>query len=165
MQEKWLPIEDFPDYAVSSLGRVCNLRRDTLLTPSINAQGIVRVAMYHPGGRLTSRSLAVLVAEAFLPRESEHFDTPIQLNGDRQDCCVDNLMWRPRWFAVRFHKQFYVEDFIHIRRIFREVTTGEVFNNYVEPCSRYGLYYLDIIKSYLNGDWVFPTHQIFELVT
>jgi hypothetical protein len=165
--EQWREIEGFNNYAISNLGRIQNLRRESILTPSINRQGILKVGLFDIEGRLTSRSLAVLVAEAFLeldPRPS--FDSIIQLDGDRTNCHVENLMRRPRWFAIKYHQQFYNERFRFGRRLFMEIETEEVFEDYVKPCTTYGLYHNHIMNSFYNrGEpTVFPTDMRFRLL-
>lgn len=164
--ERWQRIPGFEKYAVSDLGQVCNLRRDSLVAPSINRQGIAKVTLFDSDGQATSRSLAPLVAEAFLAPVGPLFDTPIQLDGNRRNCRADNLMWRPRWFAVKYHRQFYVERFRFGHRTFMEVESREIFEDYVKPCTTYGLLHTSIILSYLNRgeERVFPTHQRFRLV-
>jgi hypothetical protein len=164
LQEKWLPIADFEHYAVSNLGRICNLKRDALLTIHPNNQGIAKVGLQYSSGRLTSRSVAVLVAEAFLRRERETFNSPINRDGDRMNCQVDNLLWRPRWFAVKFHRQFLSDTFRHPTRSFMEIDTREIFTDYITPCVSYGLYYVDVILSYMNNQKVFPTRQQFKII-
>lgn len=164
--ERWQQIPGFENYAISDLGQVCNLRRDALIAPSINRQGIAKVTLFNSEGRATSRSIAALVAEAYLQPAGDLFDTPIQLDGNRRNCRLDNLMWRPRWFAVKYHRQFYVESFRFGRRYFMEVDSGEVFEDYVKPCTTYGLLHTSIVLSYLNRgeERVFPTHQRFRLL-
>lgn len=166
--EQWAHIEGYDSYAVSNLGRVCNVRRDEILSPSINRQGIAKVGLFDRSTRTTtSRSIATLVAAAFLEEDDRpEFDTPIQLDGDRTNCNVENLMWRPRWFAVRYHNQFYNERFRFERYSFFEIGTEEVFEDYIKPCTTYGLFWRNVALSFLNDgrDSVFPTWQRFRLL-
>jgi hypothetical protein len=164
--ELWQEIAGFETYAISNYGRVRNLRRDSILLPSVNRQGIAKVGLFSSEG-LTSRSVAALVADAFLERDRPEFDTPIQLDGDRTNCHIENLMWRPRWFAVKYHRQFYVEQFRFFKpNPFFEIETEEVFEDYIKPCTTYGLHYRDVQLSYLNNgrDPVFPTWQRFRIL-
>lgn len=163
MEEEWESLKDFPGYAVSSLGRVMNISRDSLVRPARNNHGIATVGMM-VAGRHTTRSIAVLVAETFLPDRHEAFNSPINLNGDRMDCRMHNLLWRPRWFTVQYHQQFYREDFYKRTVVLELVDTGEVFEGWRDPSVTYGLKYLDIIMSYANKQTVFPTGQRFRRV-
>lgn len=167
MQEDWLPIYAFEGYSVSNFGRVINHRRESFVRLTKNAQGVGIVGLLSSDGHHSTRSVALLVAKAFLPNEEDPdiFNTPINLNGDRLNCHVENLMWRPRWFATRFHHQFASPVFQSVRRRFEEITTGEIFEDFVKPCTTYGICHTDIALSYLNGARkVFPTWQRFRLV-
>lgn len=166
--EQWLSVEGFENYAVSNLGAVRNVRRDHLLSPSINRQGIAKVTLFDSEGRATSRSIATLVASAFLERhEKPAFTTPIQLDGDRTNCHIENLMWRPRWFAVDYHRQFYNETF-RFRKLnpFYDMETEEVFEDYIKPCTTYGLFWRHVALSFMNDgrETVFPTWQRFRML-
>jgi len=166
MQEQWRYIQDFDGYSISDHGRVCNLRRDSILTSSINHQGILKVGLYdHAVGRSTARSVGLLVAKAFLDRIGPNFDTPIHLDGDRTNCRIDNLMWRPRWFAVKYHRQFFIERFRFGKRHFEDIETEEEYWDYVEPCTKFGLIHNAVILSYLTDIRVFPTNQQFRLLS
>lgn len=165
MQERWQHIQDFEGYSISDHGRVCNLRRDSILTPSINRQGILKISLYDNAlGKPTTRSIGLLVAEAFLDRIGPKFDTPIHLDGDRTNCHIDNLLWRPRWFAVKYHQQFFIERFRFDKRHFEDVDTGEEYQDFVEPCTKFGLIHNTVIYSYLNNRRIFPTDQQFRLL-
>ena len=106
-QERWAPIEGFPLYEVSDQGRVRNVKTGHIKIPQINQAGIVNVLLVARGEQ-SRRSVAVMVAEAFLPEPPQTWNaTPINMDGDRTNNWVDNLEWRPRWFAIRYHQQFH----------------------------------------------------------
>ena len=161
MQEIWEQIPDLPGYGISNFGRVNNLIRGQILTPVLNKGGILNVGVY-VDGRHTTKSVALLVSRAFLPVLNEAFNSPINLDGDRLNCHVDNLMWRPRWFAVFYHRQFSNPSFYQ-ETCLTILETGERFYDFVEPCVRYGLRYVDIILSYSNNIHAWPTKQTFQL--
>jgi len=169
MKEEWIELEEFPDYAVSNLGNILCLRNDLVRRPSQNQQGIAKITLVLDG-RTHTRAVAVLVAKTFLKRDASYlrdpniFNTPINTDGDRMNCCVDNLMWRPRWFAIKYHQQFQYIEFHQAHPYIEEIETGERFNNIKDPSINYGLYYRDIIKSFMNHVYVFPTGQEFRLV-
>jgi hypothetical protein len=73
-------------YEVSNFGRIYNIQtgREMVLSPTL--QGILTVGLMsenHDGypNRQYRRSVKRLVAEAFVPGETDLFDTPIQLDG------------------------------------------------------------------------------------
>lgn len=102
--ERWSPIAEFPGYSVSTLGNVFNDEDEHPITVSVNQFGIPHVGLTKDG-RQYRRGLAHLVAKTFIRNPNERFDTPINLNGNRMDCRVDNLAWRSRWFAIEFFRQ------------------------------------------------------------
>jgi len=166
MADEWKVIEEFPDYAVSDSGEVIRIARDIPLRPAVNQQGIPYVRFYDHSRQIV-RSVAVLVAEAFLePMEHDwvHFDTPINLNGDRLDNRVENLLWRPRWFAVKFHKERRAGSTYEVTKKFYEIDTEEIFNQPYEAAIKWGLLEYAILESILSGESVFPNWQQFEFL-
>lgn len=161
MELEWSELEEFPDYAVSNHGDVANMKTGMPRKTSMNQQGVYKISLYREG-RLLTRSLALLVAEAFVPRPAEHFDTPIHLDGERANCRADNLLWRPRWFAIKYHKQFRYEDFYNQYVHLMELETGTHYESVKDACVANGLYFQDVIKSYVEGTFVFPTEQEFR---
>lgn len=164
MREQWYELDEFPDYAVSSFGEVHNIKTGMPRRTSINQQGIVKISLYKDGRELITRSVAVLVAEAFCDGQTEFFNTPIHLDGDRENCRADNLMWRPRWFAVQYHRQFQSPEFhasdVHIV----DVDTGKEYYSVKEACMDLGLYYNDVYRSYIHEQQIPLTRQEFRLV-
>jgi hypothetical protein len=110
------------------------------------------------------RGVALLVAETFIPRPSEPFDTPINLDGDRENNRVINLMWRPRWFAVFYHKQFKHPPKLRIRRPVLDTKAKISYPNSYIAAMANGLLEHDLVLSILNNTYVWPTYQIFEVI-
>lgn len=162
-RERWSELDEFPDYAVSDLGAIHNIRSGMPRKTSTNQQGIVKISLYQ-GRELITRSVAVMVAEAFVDGQSDLFNTPIHLDGDRENCRADNLMWRPRWFAVQYHRQFQSPEFHESDVRIMDVETGEQFDCVKDCCMAYGLYYNDVYRSYIHDRPVPLTGQVFELV-
>lgn len=163
MREQWQELDEFPDYAVSSLGEIANIKTGMPRKTSMNQYGIVKISLYQ-GRELITRSVAVMVAEAFVPGRNQLFNTPIHLDGDRENCRADNLMWRPRWFAVRFHRQFETEEFHNSNVDIEEVTTGRRYTSAKEACIDLGLYYNDVYRSYVHGEPIALTRHEFVLI-
>lgn len=161
--EKWKRIHDFPDYSVSSEGRVRNDGANRIMALTRNQQGIIQVGLTRDR-TLYKRSVPVLVAHAFLPRAIGPFDTPIHIDGDRSNCGVDNLMWRPRWFAVMYHQQFHRRYPNSIGRPIIDVKTKEVCDNSFDCAVRYGLLEKDVVLSIANNTVVWPTMQQFQVM-
>lgn len=161
--EVWKPVHDFPEYSVSTFGRVRNERTDRLMAQTLNQQGIPMVG-FSKRGDYHKRSVALLVATAFIPRPFGAFDTPICLDGDRTNNAVENLMWRPRWFAIFYHKQFKKRYHNPIRSPIMDMKTREISENSIEACKRYGLLEKELVLSILNRTPVWPTYQLFRIV-
>ena len=163
MLEEWRPIEEFPDYIVSTLGRVHNgrTRRPVGISLVTNIIPMPTVAL-QKDLKQYRRSLARLVAVTFLEQPHEHFNTPINLDGDRLNCRVDNLAWRPRWFAIRYHMERAEQAFAQWTRAIRLDQTWEVFSHISEPAIKYGLLERDIHKSLVEGTAVFPHNYTFR---
>jgi hypothetical protein len=104
------------------------------------------------------------VARAFLMPPSEIFDTPIQLDGDPLNCHVDNLMWRPRWYAVHYKNQFKDRYDGALDSPIRSVSDGQQFPNSLAAACRYGLLEREVVLSVHNRTPAWPTYQYFELV-
>lgn len=162
--ELWEDLEEFPGYAVSTHGRVMNTSTEIVKTPSENQQGIVSVNLIRDHIQCR-RSVAVLVATTFLPPpHTRRFDTPIHLDGDRFNCHISNLAWRPLWFARRYHAQLKLPVRSEWHGVVQIIDTGEVFENIRDCSTKYGLLEQEIILSAHTNITVFPTMHRFRLV-
>jgi hypothetical protein len=157
--ETWTEIVLFPGYSVSDQGRVRNDDAGTPVKPVQNQFGLTHVGLTK-AKKQYKRSLAVLVATAYVHRPKDVFDTPIHLNGDRSDCRAENLVWRPRWFAVKFHKQF--EDDNVWSTVLVDTRTGDRYDSPMDAVVANGLLFKDLFLSVQNKTFVWPTYQTFE---
>ena len=98
--EDWKIIEEYPNYMVSSEGKVksierkdCrgNHRKGKILSPRYNTRGYISVVLYKNGVPQTFR-VNRLVAQVFIPNPDNkpYVD---HINGDRADNRVCNLRW------------------------------------------------------------------------
>lgn len=159
---KWKHIRGFPDYSVSDSGLVRSEKSGRNLVQTENQYGLVCIGMVYDGIQY-HRSVPLLVANAFLPKKSMQFDTPINLDGDRHNNNVWNLAWRPRWFAVKYNRQFKHPYHNPINAMIEDLETGEVDNNSFECAIRYGLLEEDLVLAILNRTYVWPTYQQFGM--
>jgi len=160
--ELWSPIFGFLDYSVSYSGLIRNDNTGRLMSLSKTKQGAVKVNLTQ-GGRATTRSVKVLVAEAFVPGQTDIFDTPINLDGVQENNHADNLMWRPRWFAWRYAHQFEnVYDYYRANPVI-DVHAKVLYEDMYDAATTNGLLLKDILLSCHNNDPVFPTWQRFEV--
>jgi hypothetical protein len=161
--EEWVAVEGFPGYSVNPLGEVQKDSTGRVLHTRLNQYGVPYVGLMR-NWKQCIRSLPKLVATAFIPIPNDVFDTPINLDGDRTNCRVDNLMWRPRWYAVYYVNQFKERYDNPINTGVRDVETGEEFPDSLAAACRFGLLERDLVLSILNHTLVWPTFQQFELV-
>lgn len=107
-EEKWKAIPGYESaYEVSNGGLVRSLSRkrqsksgqtyqvaERVLNPSKNTQGVRKVVLSMNGER-RQRAVHHLVLEAFV-RPAEPGEVASHLNGDQDDCRVENLAWVQR---------------------------------------------------------------------
>jgi hypothetical protein len=161
--EEWEPIPEFDNYSVSSFGHVMNLKTGLDLSVSLNAEGVPKVSLYRDG-RVYSRSVNLLVANAFISQYSVYFNSVINLDGDRLNNHVDNLARRPRWFAVSYNKQFKPGYQIDYRKPLRDKATGIEYPNSFVVSTTFGVLDKELFLATMNRTYVFPTNQMFEFV-
>lgn len=166
LKEEWATVPEFPVYLVSNHGRVMNVETDRFKTPSANQQGIPSVNFMKDGLQYR-RSVAVLVAQTFLENvaDPQYFDTPINMDGDRFNNRVDNLAWRPRWFAVKYHRQFNQPTPFGFNAPVALVGGDVVFETVREAAKSLGLLEKEIIMSIHEHVPTFPDWDSFELVS
>jgi hypothetical protein len=162
MNDTWVPVQGFPGYSVNPLGQVRKDSSGRVLHTRLNQYGVPYVGLMR-AGRQCIRSLPRLVANTFIPSKNEIFDTPINLDGNRTNCSVSNLVWRPLWYAKRYVNQF--EDrYRHPLDVpIRSVDTREVFPNSLAAACHYGLLEREVVLSVLHRTPALPTYQMFEL--
>ncbi len=161
--DEWRNILSFPGYSVSDTGFIMNDKTGRLLAQLKNQGGIINVGLVRNGIQY-KRSVALLVAEAFiLTAKSLTFDTPINLDGDRSNNTVVNLVWRPRWFAIKYFQQFNRNP-IGYNKSIEEMKTHEKFESLWEAAITFGLLEIDLFKSLLDKTDVWPTYQRFRAI-
>lgn len=153
-------IDYFPNYEVTNEGRFFNIKtgREMVLSPVQSGEltvGLVR------DGHQYRFSAKCIVARTFVEGESELFNTPILLDGDKNNLRADNMMWRPRWFAWRYTRQFVDPPGWYFYGPIVDTATLREYHNYVEVAVTHGLLCQTILESIHNGRLVYPTHQKF----
>lgn len=162
VETEWVDVYGFSDYSVNRLGQICRNATGRILVQKQNQYGVVYVGMMRDN-RQHQRSVALIVASTFIPRPPGPLDTPIHKNGDRWDNSVENLVWRPRWYAVKYNRQFRrpYEHSIHVA--IRDIETGIEYRNSWEAAQVCGLLEEDIVQAILNSTWTAITYQRFEV--
>ena len=138
---------------------------ELIKTPSINQQGIPSVLLMKDRFQ-HRRSVPLLVAEHFLPPHTNpRFDTPINRDGDRTNNHWENLEWRPRWFAAKYHAQFRKPLPYGFKAKVFCVQDSKKYEDAYEAAAAYGVLVKEIIDSAHTQQPVFPTWQVFGVLT
>lgn len=164
MEEIWVTLgSQYPEYDVSNLGQIRNNRSGRVIAQSKNNTGFMKVAINDFRGDRRTVEVTRLVAFNFVQGYSPQNDTPIHLDGNREHTFADNLAWRPRWFAVLFHKQFHDPRY-HIDAPILEPNLKRVFPNSLEAAKALGVLEQHIMLSTVNGTPTYPDGYTFEMI-
>ncbi len=137
-EEIWLPIQDYPRYEVSNYGRVQNIRTGRMMKLTQHFEfDWTLVGLTFDRGRQRTVRVATLVAEAFMSEPFEPNTTLLHLDGNRANNRVDNLMWKPRWFVVKYFRQMQMAPY-RMSAPFESEKTGDVFDSIAQFCEAYG---------------------------
>jgi len=159
--ETWVIIDEAPDYSVSDLGRVRNDHSGRLLTVTSTVRGGPKVGLVIDGVA-TSRLVKNLVAEQFVPGETDLFDTAINMDGNKMNCEAANLVWRPRWYAILYARQFNESYPNAGRGPIRNIDEDITYENVYEASVANGLLFRDVFSGCLDGEPVFPDWHCYE---
>lgn len=164
METLWRAIDEFPTYSVSNYGDVVDESKSRFVSQSVTLQGALKVNISYEGGQV-SRSVKRLVAQAFVEGQDAIFNTPIQLDGDQVNVRADNIMWRPRWFAWKYCRQFVRLPNYHSEGPIIELESQVQYFSVYEASIINGILMQDIWGTIiLTKPHVFPTWQRFWLL-
>jgi hypothetical protein len=156
-EERWAQIEGFPDYAVSSHGRVLSLRYNQELKPRPNSYGGLRVVLYRDKERFDCY-VHHLVAAAFITEYSP--GTQVRHRDDNKN---NNNVYNLRFpLGRRMGTLVRNPPNPAIRRL-RIVESGLTFRT-VEDCARYIGGDPSSIYRVLRGDRLSHKGYTFEYV-
>ncbi|QCG77558.1 HNH endonuclease [Microbacterium phage DizzyRudy] len=128
-EEVWAEVAGFPDYAVSTHGRVRNVRTHAVLRPRNNSYGYTRVGL-RKDGKTHDLYVHHLVAKAFIT--GYYPGVQIRHANDNSDNSANNLRFRR---GVRMGRLRSQPQRARARKV-RIIETGEVFLT-VENCAKY----------------------------
>lgn len=159
--ESFLPIPGFPGYMVGNKGKIYNTNTSRWPEYTKTLGGDPTVGLMRDG-RQYRRSVKVLVARVHVPGESKEFNTPIQLDGDRDNLRADNIVWRPRWFSWRYAQQFEDPPPYSFAGPVYEHHTGSRFENMIYAAMGMGYLITDISRSIFDHAPAYPDGAIFS---
>ena len=163
MELEWAPVPGFPNYLISTNGDIVNGNSGRWLSVSQTQEGVPKVGLVE-GNTQYTRSVAVLVASAFVPGRDNVSDTVVHLDGNTCNNSSHNLVWRPRWFAWAYASEISAPSVNDRIGPLRCVVTGTRYVDIFEAAQACGLLPSDIRKSIVMSEAVFPTLQRFEMV-
>lgn len=165
MDKKWIVLqkEGYEDYSVSDSG---DIRRDStgrIVKPVCNGNGYLQVGLYKRGIR-KKFGVSRLVASAFLAEPKEpHFNALLHKDGDKDNCAATNLVWRPRWFVVKYHREMTLWDHNIPFRMVVDETSGREYATVRDVVVAHGILYSDLINGVHNHESpLFAEGRIFK---
>lgn len=166
LEELWKNIPDFSNYDVSNLGRIYNRQSDTIMRTSLTNHGHVKISLVSEWDkRRYTRSVGLLVAEAFVRRPNAMCDSLIELDGNLSNVSASNLAWRPKGFAWSYAHQLKVKQPIYFNNLpVCNITDGVEYKSIIDAGMNEGLLFQDIWESTYSGRRVYPTGCVFEVV-
>lgn len=90
--EQWAQIDEFPNYKVSSLGRIYNTKNQRFIKPVETSSGYLVVCLYKDACRHTPKRVHRLVAQAFIPNINNWPDIN-HIDENKRNNTVSNLEW------------------------------------------------------------------------
>ena len=109
LNEIWRDIPDYPNYQISNLGNVRNIKFGRIIKPGINKCGYLHVSLYNNYGQKTF-DIHRLVANAFIPN-SNNYPQVNHKDEDKQNNCVNNLEWCSAQYNTEYSKAKQVLQF------------------------------------------------------
>jgi len=166
LTEQWKIIPDFPNYEISSFGRIYNRKHDLMMSSNPNNFGHIKISLLSGEDRCRyTRSVALMVAEAFVPVPNSESDSLVVLDGNFENVAAYNLAWRPKSFAWRYTRQLKEEQPIHYLNLsVVNVLENVEFESIVQAGIAEGLLFDDIWRSTYTKEPVYPTGSIFEVI-
>lgn len=137
-KESWRKIASFPNYKVSSKGRIKSQR--TIMTPYTTKNGYKQIRLFS-NGKHHSKYVHRLVAEAFIDRDNDRFEVN-HIDGNKANNSVENLEWCTHSENTRhaikkgLFSPYKLPINPHPKRRVRIVETGDVFDSVTE-CATY----------------------------
>lgn len=166
-EEQWREIRDFPGYSVSNHGRIYTERygEGRFIQPSPNNFGHIRVGLVSEwDGKRYTRSVAVLVAQAFVEAPNLWSDHVIILDGVLSNVRSDNLAWRTESAAYQYARQLKQAQPVYFQNLaVTNLDRNIEYDCIVQAGMCEGLLFKDIWRSTYSGSRVPPYGHVFEV--
>lgn len=158
-------IKEFPIYEITDGGEIYNTRTRQYMRTSQTTFGHVKITLTDFDGSRHTRSVALMVAEAFVQPPNFMCDTLIILDGNFLNLHADNLAWRPYGFAWKYTHQLksHQPDYYYNLPV-RNLITGAEYESILVAGITEGLLFDDIWESTYRGTETFPEGSVFEVI-
>lgn len=166
-EPQWSIIEEFPNYLVNDQGEIFNRSLDRYMRTYPNTYGHMRITLTdEETGERSDRGVAKLVAEAFVEPPNELCNRVMILDGRLSNVMAVNLVWRPRYFVMRYARQLKrAEHPVHYKNLrIKNCSTGKRYKNVIECGMTEGLLFDDVWRSTYTGANIFPYGDSFEVL-
>lgn len=162
-EEEWRIIPEFPRYEVNAIGQLRLEHNGRPMRTSVNQFGHAKISLVNEYGRF-DRSVATLVAEAFVKPDNVACVDVIVLDGDFTNLRYDNLMWRPTHIAWKYTRQLKVQQPAYYWSLpVLDVVNNVLYESIAQAGMSNGLLFDDIWYSTYTRTEVWPTRSIFEV--
>ena len=163
-QEDFAQIEGFWEYTITSCGRVINNNTGRELALTEVRGGELTVGLMRHG-KTHRRSVKRLIAEAFVEGEDEINDTPVLLDGRKDNLYSSNIVWRPRWLAWKYSQQFKEpQPHWYLYGPIYDIIHNDRYDSVIDASMITGQLAEDIFKSTQEGTMVYPMGSLFVFI-
>lgn len=160
----WATIPEFPDYEIDASGQIYNSRTRQVMRTSLTNHGHTKITLMAPDRSRHTRSVAVLVADAFVQPPNEFCDRVVVLDGNFANVAAHNLVWRPQWFAWKYTRQLKSDQPLHYQNLrVANVNDNVEYISIIQAGMAEGLLFDDVWRSTYSGAPIFPYGAIFEI--
>jgi hypothetical protein len=165
MEEQWATIPEFTCYEISNFGRIYNHRSGQFMKTSDTGFGHIKITLKSDwSSDRHTRSVAQMVAEAFVSPPNVLCDQVVVLDGNMHNIAAENLVWRPRWFSWRYTRQLKARQPLHYQNLsVMNLVTGVEYPSIIDAGMTEGLLFDDIWRSTYMKNPVFPNGSVFEI--
>lgn len=152
----WVELEEFPGYSINEKGLVKNNRTNRVLTRKYVGLKSPFVGLMVNGKQIQRQINRLMLASYPTETWPEFFDTPIHLDGNKDNCRLENLRLRPRWFAVKYHKDCREDLFPQWDRDIYIEELDRTFESPWQIAREFGVLQLAVYRSLLTEEELFP---------
>lgn len=160
--EFWRIINEAPDYEINTKGEIRSCITGKEILPSFT-EAYLKVSLATTSGRIT-RSVKTLVANAFLEIPDIESTAVIVLDNNQSNVDVENLAWRPRWFAWKYANQFKIIPPHYRVYPIVNVTMNISYDSVVDCAMTEGLLFGDIWRSAFTAKSIWPSNCLYEII-